>query len=127
LVVRVDGELELVPADDEQVTVDACGGSVKLVRKGATLEVVGKPVERLVVHVPASIGAVTVHEHDGAVRSEVPARLAVISSTGPLDVTGAASLRVAYLDGDVTVSDVVGAVTTDHVTGTVSGGTLTLR
>jgi hypothetical protein len=123
VLIRSDGDLQVVPADGDRVVVEACGGAgAKLRLRGSVWEVVGRgSVDSLIVRLPTGIGAVTVHEHEGTVATSVAARVAVVSSVGPLDVRGAESLRVAYHQGDVTVHDLAGDLTADHVSGRLSG------
>ncbi|MEZ4236116.1 MAG: hypothetical protein R3F59_08135 [Myxococcota bacterium] len=47
------------------------------------------------------------------------ARLAVISSAGPVDVTGAQSLRVGYGSGPVAVKDLAGDLSVDQRDGSL--------
>jgi hypothetical protein len=121
LVVRVDGGVNVLPSPDGNVSVESCGGTVKLVRKGQVLELVGrKPVEGVTVRLPPTVTHLTAHQHVGALSVEVPAAVAVISSEGPLTVKGAQSLRVSWHEGDVTVEDITADLLIDRVTGTVN-------
>jgi hypothetical protein len=120
-VVRVDGGVNVLPSPDANVSVESCGGTVKLVRKGQVLELVGrKPVEGVTVRLPSAVTHVTAHQHTGALSIEVPAQVAVISSEGPLVVKGAQSLRVSWHEGDIVAEDIAADLTVDRVTGGVS-------
>ena len=145
----VEANIEVVPADTFEVREGAavCSGrgapvEVRLTRKGtiliATVDAPDSGDTRLTFAVPRGLEALTVdHQVGSLVVRDLPARVAVVSNTGLVEVTGAKSLRVAYGRGDVIanrvesdvtvdnlagnlkVDDVAGALATSEVTGTV--------
>lgn len=129
---RVSGlnaSVVVTTADGADLTVrgEQCvgDGGVRLVRRGTVLELEARRPKTaplvITLSVPASIPALTIHEHRGdLVVRDVPARVAVVSSAGSVTVDGVGALRVASLDGDVTVGRVTGDVQLDGVTGKIT-------
>lgn len=145
----VEANVEIVPADTFEVRDGAavCSGKdagvvVRVIRKGSVLLVrvdgENSSDAKLTFSVPRTLEAVSTDHHVGAlVVRDLPARIAVVSNTGLVEVHGAKSLRVAYGTGDVvadrvatdvtvdnlagnlTVDDVAGALATSAVSGTV--------
>jgi len=129
----VEGDVEVVAADGFEVRQGSSVCTtpdkhapvvVRLARKGtvlvATVSSDGEP-PKLTFSVPRTIAALTVDEQVGAlVVRDVPTRVAVLSNEGPVEVTGAKSLRVAYGRGDVRADRLESDVILDHVTGNVA-------
>jgi hypothetical protein len=127
----VEANIEVVPADAFAVREGAtvCTGrsadlGVRLTRKGnAVVATVtgGTGAEKLVFSLPRTIDALTVDHQVGAlVVRDVPARVAVVSATGLVEVSGADSLRVAYSTGDVVANRVASDVTVDNLAGSLT-------
>src|SRR5262245_2250530 len=105
----VAGVLTIVPAPEGaplRLRGTACGDlSLSLSQNGEVAELLVRPRKggegaSLVLSVPPGIEALTVHELAGALyASDLPLALAVISSVGPVEVSGVDSLRVAYVKG----------------------------
>lgn len=126
----VEADLEIVGADGFEVRQGGavCTDSeqapveVKLVGKGTVVYLTVKASEadspKLTVAVPKGLPALTIDHQTGSLTVDgLAANVAVVSSSGPVDVDGARSLRVAYVTGDVIANHVANDVTADHVTG----------
>lgn len=109
------GEARLAAAVcDDDVTV-------KFVRKGtigyATVKGAAAGVE-VSLTVPSSVGALTFDHQSGTVSVRgVPAQVAVVSSSGAVELSDVKSARIGYSTGDLRVEKVAGNVTVDALTG----------
>src|SRR5688572_6326233 len=125
LVIRgVAGDAEVVAGAGDQLSVTGTGGADgRPGRKGGVWVVTVKDADdglALKLTVPSSLAALTVHEQVGRlVVRDLPTRLAVVSGTGPVEVAGAANLRVSHLVGDVIVDRVANDLLVDQLTGTL--------
>jgi hypothetical protein len=140
LVVRgVDAPVRIVSgAEQIGATATTCAPDrvkVRVKRTGnVAVATVSAPADSgvgLVVSVPVGIAAVTVERLTGPLEvHDVPARLAVVSSDGPIDVSGVQSLRVGYTTGPLTVASLNGSLSVDEHTGDLSandiGGNVTV-
>jgi hypothetical protein len=119
LVIRgVEGDVEVVAGSGDALSVSG-DGAPRLVRKGDVWVVTVKEGS-LEVSVPASLAALTVHGQLGRlVVRDLPTRLAVVSGTGPVEIVGASSVRVANTVGDLSVDDVKDDLIVDQLTGTI--------
>lgn len=129
----MEAAVTLFPSTDATVHVSgtACSeAGIKLGRRDgvivATARVPRDGGLELTVAVPADLASVTFYEHTGSVRADgVPARLAIVSSVGPVDVHGARSLRVAYGAGPVTVDGLQGDLVVERRDGPLSARAIT--
>lgn len=128
MVIRgVEGAVAVSSGEGGAVTAQgsACREvTVKLARKGNVIEATVKGARQanlqLEITVPRTLQSLSVQDQAGPLTvSGVQARLAVVSSTGPVEVQGGEALRVAYVTGPVQVEGVKGDVAVDMVTGTV--------
>lgn len=129
LVVRgVEGAVTLTGSDGGSVVAGgtACSDvQVRLVRKDTVIYATVKGAKdadlELSITIPASIAAITVQEQTGAVAlRDLPGRLAVVSSTGPIDARHVGSLRVGYGTGPLSAESVTGDLVVDQLTGPLS-------
>ncbi|MEQ1506188.1 MAG: hypothetical protein ABMB14_28405 [Myxococcota bacterium] len=129
VVVRgLEAEVEVVAGAGDAVVVSgsACGDpAVSAVRRGDVITVSAKRSRgaalTLTVAVPSSTPVLSVQELTGdLVIHGVEARVAVVSSVGTIDVTDAASLRIAYGAGDVSVDGLGGDLVVDRLAGVVT-------
>lgn len=130
----LSGSLTIVPAPEGspiRLRGESCGElSLSIAQGSDAAEISARPRKgaaraTLTLAVPPSVAALTVHGLSGALyASDLPLSLAVISSTGPVDVRGIDTLRVAYVEGSVVARDVRGDVSIDEVIGRVEAGSV---
>lgn len=115
--IQLDGDLTVLPSADDRIRLAACDGAPKLARDGGAWTLTSREPVDATLWLPAGLDVLTIHGHDGALSVRVPAVVAVVSGSGPVEVGGANSLRVAYHVGDVRADELRGALTVDHVDG----------
>lgn len=128
----VEANIEVLAADGLEIRQEGavCNAgkgapvTVRLTQKGTVLiATVDTAVEgaKLTFALPRGLEALTVDHQVGALEvRELPARIAVVSNTGSVEVYGAKSLRVAYGTGDVIADGVEADVQVDHVAGNLT-------
>jgi DUF4097 and DUF4098 domain-containing protein YvlB len=129
----IEGAIEVVGAEGGpvQATGTACRDDlqIKLSRKEGVVYAKVKGARdaslELTLVVPRSVAAVTAHENAGPLTvRDLPARVAVVSNIGPVAVSGASNLRVAYSTGPVDAAQIAGDLVVDRVTGPLSAAAI---
>lgn len=121
------GNVLLVRAEGEALTFrgEACGAvkvraAVRGAQVGAKAKIRPQSALTLTIGVPVGIEVVTFSEHRGPMRVDgLDARVAVVSSDGPVTVARGGDLRVSYSSGTVTVDGLSGDLIVDRLVGTV--------
>lgn len=126
----VEGPVDVTAASGStaRLAAETCaadGVTVKLTRKGtigyATVKVDPGTQVTVRLALPASAPALTFDRQLGAVAvHDLPTRVAVMSSTGAVDLEGVTSARIGYTAGDVKVGRVAEDVVLDAHTGNLS-------
>lgn len=126
----VEGPIDVTAASGStaRLAAETCatdGVTVKLTRKGnvgyASVKIDPDVQVTVTLALPAGAPAVTFDRQLGAVAvHDLPARIAVMSSTGSVDLEGVRSARIGYTAGDVKVDRVAEDVVLDAHTGNLS-------